>query len=83
MFGDIAHGAIILFFGLYLMKQEFVKIKTTNAYSRVQKQYFKVTTKKTVVKGLFKEHGQMLTMLHPYRYLITLMGFFAVYAGFM
>lgn len=37
MFGDIAHGMVILLLGVYLLKRDLLKTKTTNLYSRVQK----------------------------------------------
>ena len=51
MFGDMAHGAILLAFGTYLC---------FNAES--------------LNKG-------MLKLIIPHRYLLTMMGFFAVYCG--
>ena len=53
MFGDIAHGGLLLAFGLYLV---FRKNQITNI--------------------LFK-------LLIPHRYLICMMGFFAMYCGFI
>ena len=52
MFGDIAHGAILLAFGTYLI------------WAR-------------------QKSGAVMSALHPHRYLITLMGFFAMYCGFI
>ncbi len=53
MFGDIAHGSIILAFGTYLC---FRKNQIDN---------------------------WILKILLPHRYLITLMGFFAMYCGWI
>ena len=52
MFGDIAHGTILFFFGIYLV--------------------FTTSNNNVAIK-----------VLHPHRYLITLMGFFATYCGFI
>ena len=54
MFGDIAHGSIILIFGLYLIA----------SYKRIS-----------------ESKRSILRMVTPLRYLITLMGLFAVYSG--
>lgn len=52
MFGDIAHGILLLFFGIYLIFTHGSK-------------------------------PSALSVIMPHRYLLTLMGFFATYCGFI